>query len=61
MQGKSGMGKKALDQVKKKMELKWNELQAQMQQMEQVRWPLLVCLAFEILSGIIVVEPIVKL
>jgi hypothetical protein len=43
------------------MELKWNELQAQMQQMEQVRWPLLVCLAFEILSGIIVVEPIVKL
>jgi hypothetical protein len=61
MQGKSGMGKKALDQVKKKMELKWNELQAQMQQMEQVRWPLLVCLAFEILLGIIVVEPIVKL
>jgi hypothetical protein len=61
MQGKSGMGKKALDQVKKKMELKWNELQAQMQQMEQVKWPLLVCLAFEILSSIIVVEPIVKL
>jgi hypothetical protein len=54
-------GKKALDQVKKKVELKWNELQAQVQQMEQVRWPLLVRLAFEILLGIIVVEPIMKL
>jgi hypothetical protein len=27
-------GKKALDQMKKKMDLKWDELQAQVQQME---------------------------
>jgi hypothetical protein len=54
-------GKKALDQVKKKVELKWNEIQAQVQQMEHVRWPLLVCLTSEILLGIIVVEPIMRL
>ncbi len=30
-------GKKALDQVKKKVELKWHELQTQVQQMEQIR------------------------
>jgi hypothetical protein len=45
--------KKALDRVKKKAELEWDELQAQMQQMEQVKWPLLVHLTFKILLGII--------
>jgi hypothetical protein len=40
--------KKAFDRVKKKAELEWNELQAQVQQMEQVKWPLLVPLAFKI-------------
>ncbi len=45
--------KKALDRVKKKAELEWDELQAQAQQMEQVKWPLLVRLASEILLGII--------
>jgi hypothetical protein len=45
--------KKALDKVKKKAELKWDELQAQAQQMEQVKRPLLVHLASEILLGII--------
>jgi hypothetical protein len=45
--------KKALDRVKKKAKLEWDELQAQAQQMEQVKRPLLVCLAFEILLGII--------
>jgi hypothetical protein len=54
-------GKKTFDQVKKKVELKWDELQAQMQQMEQVRRPLLVHLASEILLGIIVVDPIMRL
>jgi hypothetical protein len=45
--------KKALDRVKKKAELEWDELQAQAQQMEQVKWPLLVHLTSEILLGII--------
>jgi len=45
--------KKAFDRAKKKTKLKWDELQAQVQQMEHVRWPLLVRLAFEILLGII--------
>ncbi len=45
--------KKALDRVKKKAELEWDELQAQAQQMEQVKQPLLVRLASEILLGII--------
>jgi hypothetical protein len=39
--------------VKKKVKLEWDELQAQAQKMEQVKWPLLVHLAFEILLGII--------
>jgi hypothetical protein len=45
--------KKALNRVKKKVELKWDELQAQAQQMEQVKRPLLVRLTSEILLGII--------
>jgi len=45
--------KKALDRMKKKVELEWDEFQAQAQQMEQVKWPLLVCLASKILLGII--------
>jgi len=45
--------KKALDRAKKKAKLEWDELQAQAQQMEQVKRPLLVRLAFEILLGII--------
>jgi hypothetical protein len=45
--------KKALDQVKKKVELKWDQLQAQAQRMPQVRRPLLVHLTFEMLLGII--------
>jgi hypothetical protein len=45
--------KKALDRVKKKVELEWNELQARAQQMEQVKLPLLVRLASEILLSII--------
>ncbi len=45
--------KKALDRVKKKAKLEWDELQAQTQQMEQVKRPLLVCLTFKILLGII--------
>ncbi len=44
---------KALNTVKKKTELEWDELQAQAQQMEQVKRPLLVRLASEILLGII--------
>jgi hypothetical protein len=40
-------------QNEKKAELEWDELQAQAQQMEQVKQPLLVCLTFEILLGII--------
>jgi hypothetical protein len=43
----------ALDRMKKKMESKWNKFQTQVQQMEHVKWPLLVCLAFEMLLGII--------
>ncbi len=39
--------------MKKKVELKWYELQAQAQQMPQVKWPLLLPLTFEILLGII--------
>jgi hypothetical protein len=39
--------------VKKKAKLEWDELQDQVQEMEQVKWPLLVCLTFEILLGII--------
>ncbi len=39
--------------MKKKAELKWDELQAQAQQMEQVKQPLLVHLTSEILLGII--------
>jgi len=45
--------KKALDKVKKKAELKWDELQVQVQQMEQVKRPLLVRLVLEILLRII--------
>jgi hypothetical protein len=45
--------KKALDQMKKKMELKWDELQTQAQQMEQVKHPLLICLTFEMSLDII--------
>jgi hypothetical protein len=45
--------KKALDRVKKKVELECDELQAQMQHMEQAKRPLLVHLASEILLGII--------
>jgi hypothetical protein len=45
--------KKAFDRVKKKAELEWDEFQAQAQQMEQVKRPLLVCLTSEILLGII--------
>jgi hypothetical protein len=45
--------KKALNRMKKKVELKWDELQAQAQQMEQVKQFLLVHLATKILLGII--------
>jgi hypothetical protein len=45
--------KKVLDRVKKKAKLEWDELQAQVQQMEQVKRLLLVPLASEILFGII--------
>ncbi len=45
--------KKAFDRMKKKAKLEWDEFQAQVQQMEQVKWPLLVCLASKILLGII--------
>jgi len=45
--------KKAFDRLKKKVKLKWDEFQAQVQQMPKVKWPLLVCLAFEMLLGII--------
>jgi len=33
--------------------LEWDELQAQVQQIEHVKWPLLVCLASKVLLGII--------
>ncbi len=39
--------------MKKKMELEWDELQTQAQQMEQVKHPLLICLTFEMSLGII--------
>jgi len=39
--------------VKKKTKLEWDELQAQVQQMEQVKRLLLVCLNSKILLGII--------
>jgi hypothetical protein len=39
--------------MKKKIKLKWDELQAQAQQMPQVRRPLFVCLTSEMLLGII--------
>ncbi len=39
--------------MKKKAKLKWDELQAQAQQMERVKQPLLVRLASKILLGII--------
>jgi hypothetical protein len=45
--------KKVPNRVKKKTKLEWDELQAQAQQMEHVKQPLLVRLAFEILLGII--------
>jgi hypothetical protein len=47
------IAKKTLDWVKKKVELEWDELQAQVQQTEHVKWPLLVCLASKVLLGII--------
>jgi len=40
--------------MKNKAELEWDEFQAQTQQMEQVKQPLLVRLAFEILLSIII-------
>ncbi len=45
--------KKALDKMKKKAKLEWDELQAQVQEMEQAKRPLLVRLTSEILLGII--------
>jgi hypothetical protein len=45
--------KKVLDKVEKKVELKWDELQAQVQQMEWVKRPLLVRLVSKIMLGII--------
>ncbi len=36
--------KKVVDKVKKKAKLEWDEFQAQAQQMDQVKQPLLVCL-----------------
>jgi len=39
--------------MKKRIELKWDEVQTQAQQMEQVKQSLLVCLAPEMLLGII--------
>ncbi len=47
--------KKALDRVKKKAKLEWDEFRAQAQQMEQVKRPLLVRLTFKILLGIIAI------
>jgi hypothetical protein len=44
---------KVLNKVKKRAKLEWDELETQTQQMEQVKRPLLVCLASEILLGII--------
>jgi len=45
--------KRAHDRMKKKVELKWEELQTQVQQMEHVKWPLLICLVSEMLLGMI--------
>jgi hypothetical protein len=45
--------KKAFDRMKKEAKLEWDELQAQLQQMEQIKQPLLVRLTFKILLGII--------
>jgi hypothetical protein len=45
--------KKALDRMKKKVELEWDELQTQAQQMEQVKQPLLVRLTSKMLLSII--------
>jgi len=42
--------------MKKKMQLKWDELQTQAQQMEHVKWPLLVCLTFKMLGIIGILE-----
>ncbi len=39
--------------MKKKAKLEWDEFQAQVQQMEQIKWLLLVCLTSKILLGII--------
>jgi len=39
--------------MKKKEELEWDELQTQAQQMEHVKWPLSIQLAFEMSLGII--------
>jgi hypothetical protein len=44
--------KKVFNTVKKKAKLEWDELQAQAQQMEYVKQPLLVHLAFKVLLGI---------
>ncbi len=44
--------KKALDRMKMKAELKWDELQAQAQQMEHVKRPLLVCFSLRNLVGL---------
>ncbi len=45
--------KRVFKWMKKKAKLEWDEFQVQVQQMEQVRWPLLVCLTSKILLGII--------
>jgi hypothetical protein len=45
--------KKAFDWIKKKTEFKWDELQTQVQQLQEVSQPLLVCLTSNFLLGII--------
>ncbi len=52
MQDKSEM-KRRLSIDRKKTKLEWDELQAQAQQMEHIKQPFLVHLAFKILLGII--------
>jgi hypothetical protein len=42
--------KKAFDQVKKKTKSKWDEFQIQEQQMQEVQWPWLVCLIFDVVG-----------
>jgi hypothetical protein len=42
--------KKALNRMKKKVDLKWDELQAQVQQMEQIKQSLLVRFTFKIVG-----------